>query len=376
MKFSCERKKFKDVCAMVEKAIPKQSSLPVLQNLYLSLNQGSLIVRGNDLEMGIENHITVKQSETDGAILVKAKTLNEIISKVQSDHLELSVNEKNSLNIKTEGIEFNLLGENIAEYPAFPNVESGQKLTLKVSELLDLIKFTIFSVSYDDTKKFFNGVLIECKDNSVSFISTDGYRLAVKTLHYNQDIAHISKIIPFKAINEVFRLLQSFDPNKTVEISFSETQISFTCEQFLLISRLIQGQFPDIDKVIPSEFEHKVKVSRRQLLSSCERASIIASASNDIIKFSYATNSITIVAQASALGDFKEVLEANSLEGAGELTITFNVKLILDYLRVMEDDDLVINFNNAVSPCKFDRPSDENYTYIVMPIRAREFNQS
>eukprot|EP01047_Picozoa_sp_COSAG01_P000501 COSAG01_NODE_9_length_43729_cov_66.133463_38_plen_376_part_00 len=375
MKFSCSSKVLKKGLNHVEKAIPKQSSLAVLQNVSLDLKEGKLTLRGNDLELGIESHVAVPDSAVNGAILVKAKTLNEVISKLPQQDLNLKVSENKSLQISAGSVEFNLLGEDSDNYPAFPTVDTGTTFKIKISDLLALIKYTILAVSFDDTKKFFNGILISIKDNKLSFTATDGFRLALKSQACPelQNAADIAVIIPFKAISEVHRLLSNFDSDQAVNFSISKTQISFSSASFLLISRLITGQFPDTNKVIPTDFSHQLKVSRRDLLHSFERAAIIAAASNDIVKFNFTEKQISLESKASALGDFKESVSVAVIKGSEATAISFNVKLILDFLRAVEDDDVIISFNNAVSPCQFSVSSDPNYTYIVMPIRTPDF---
>lgn len=374
MKFSCSSKSFKNVLFMVEKAIPKQSTLPVLQNLFLSLKDGKLLVRGNDLEMGIETTLSVDSEDSMGSVLVKSKTLTDVVSKLQSDSINFFVDEKHTLHVNTSDVQFKLLGLPISDYPAFPSLDKGKHIQLPVSVLRELIKLTLFSVSFDDTKKFLNGVLLSYENSSLTCISTDGFRLSLKSVNLGVDLDPFSVIVPYKAINEVLRILSIFEENKIVSIAVSDSQISFSCDSFLLISRLVQGQFPDFNKVIPDSFEHSIKISRRQFLQSCERANIIASSSNDTVKICYHDAVIDLKAQASNLGDFFETLPIVLSKGGKPLNISFNIKLIMDFLRVVEDDDFYLCFNNEVSPCRFTISSDPNYTYIVMPIRTRDFN--
>ena len=374
MKFSCQSKSLKKTLNQIEKVIPKQSTLAVLQNLYLSLKDNQLTLRGNDLELGIENKIKV-QNGKDGDVLIQAKTLSDILSRLQQDVIEINVNEQSALSLNAGEVKFKLLGQSADAYPAFPEIIQEQIFSIKVEDLLEMIKQTIVAVSFDETKKFFNGILISMEDTTLNFTATDGFRLALKSLDLlGDDKYHIKElIIPYKAVSEIARLLAIYDNQKMVNITLSKTQISFSCDDLLVISRLINGKFPDTKNVIPSSFSHQIKVPRLAFLQSCERASIIAASANDIFKITFKESALAIESKASSLGDFKEVKEVTVLKGEDEVSISFNIKLVIDFLRTVDHEEIILSFNNAVSPCQFSVENDNDYTYIVMPIRTHSF---
>lgn len=374
MKFSCDIKDLKQSISMVEKAISSRTALPVLENIYFELVQDNLTLRGNDLEIGIEHSLKILNSESAGTVLVKSRTISNIISKLSSKQVHFSLNDNQQMVINADNVSFNILCQDSKEYPVFPAIESGQKFTLTVAQLKDLIKHTIFSASFDETKQFLNGILVKSEGENLYFITTDGYRLALKKTSGSWPEEKVESIIPFKAMNELNKIIQAFNEDQAVSIVISDSQVSFQTKELLIISRIIKGQFPDYKKVLPAQSEQKVTVSRRHFLDACERASIIAEASNHVIHL-YFDNDIEIKASAPSLGVFQERVSFDRIQGQGEVKIAFNVKLILEAVKILSSDDIQIEFNSGLSPCIITEAGNDDFKYIVMPIRTSDFQK-
>lgn len=373
MKFRVKSQDLQKSINIVEKAVSPRSSLPVLENIFIETKEGQLKLRGNDLEIGIENSIPLENIEEEGSILIKAKTISSIVSKLDNQALDIHVSDSNTFFLKGQKVDFDILGTASGEYPTFPSIEQGVQLTLSVEDLKDLIKHTIFSVSFDETKQFLNGILIKNEGDKLSFVSTDGYRLALKTKTIQPLDRDLSVIIPFKAVNELNRIIQNEDNEGVVNINISENQIAFKMSSFLLISRVIQGQFPDYKQVIPPQSQSEYVVSRRALLAAAERASIIASSSNNVVRLSFEDNTLTIKANAQGLGEFKEEIEVNRTRGEGETKIAFNIRLVLDVIKTVDVDNIKMMFNNELSPCRVEENDNDDFVYIIMPIRTSDY---
>lgn len=376
MRFICNSQDLQKGISIVEKAISSRSSLPILDNLFLELTEGHLKLRGNDLEIGIETNINIEKTGQTGSVLIKAKTLSSIISKLQGQSVEFKVDEKKKCIIRAENIDFDILGTDTNDYPVFPEIEKGNSFTLTVEELKQLIKQTIFSVSFDETKQFLSGILVKNTQDKLYFVATDGYRLALKCQAIVPLEKEFSVIIPHKALNELSKIIQNEPNEDEVNLIVSENQISFKKGRFLLISRVIQGQFPDYNQVIPSESQAEYIVSRKALLVAAERASIIAAASNNIVRLHFSDEKLIINANAAGMGDFKEELEIKSLKGQIETRIAFNIRLVLDIIKSLDIDDVKMSFNGELSPCKITAVEDSDFVYIIMPIRTSEYQQS
>jgi DNA polymerase-3 subunit beta len=372
MKFKSNSDMLQKAINITEKAIAPRSSLPILENMYLSLDNTTLKCRGNDLELGIEYSIPVEGDTQDGSILVKAKTMSSIISKLNNQQLEVTVTNQ-QLMINGDNINFDIHGESASDYPVFPDVASGVSIILSVNELKSLIRHTVFSVSFDDTKKFLNGIFIKNDQDKLLFVATDGYRLSFKSHVITPLSSEFNVIAPYKAVNELNKILQGVDEDKQIEMIISDNQIAFKMDTFLLVSRVIQGQFPDYNQVIPKSSEYSYKVSRKALLEAAERASIIASSSNNVVKFLFNQEGVTITASAPGLGEFKELLALQGEVRDVQSKIALNIRLLLDVVKVIDADELTFSFNNELSPCKLTSVSDPSFTYIIMPIRTSDF---
>ena len=260
MEFTCKSKDLKDAIGVVEKAIAAKSSLPVLENVYLELSDNSLRLRGNNLEIGIENNLQIEQVQSTGSVLLKAKTLSGIIAKLDNESITLKADDQQKVSIKSGKVDLAILGNKVDEYPVFPSIESGQQLSLTVEALRELISHTLIAVSYDETKQFLNGIMVRNEQDSLVFVSTDGYRLSLKKQGIVPLTEEFSSIVPHKAFSELNRILQNEPADKKVQMIISSGQISFKMDSFLLISRLIQGQFPDYNQVIPKETANSFKI--------------------------------------------------------------------------------------------------------------------
>tara|TARA_B100000427_G_scaffold175823_1_gene146284 strand:+ start:10993 stop:12120 length:1128 start_codon:yes stop_codon:yes gene_type:complete len=373
MQFKCQSEKLKHSIAVVEKAVSQKSSLPVLENIFLELKGTQLKLRGNNLEIGIENGFLIEDAVSEGSVLVKAKTLSNIFSKIDDNSVSIAVDETQKLSIKGKKVDFAILGSHTQDYPVFPSIDEGLNFSLKSSDLQDLIKHTLIAVSHDETKQFLNGILVKNDQDKLMFVSTDGYRLALKRQTVPPFQTSFESIIPYKAVSELNRILQNIDKEKEVNITISENQIAFQVDDFILISRVIQGQFPNYKQVIPEETGNKFKVNRETFLAAADRASLIATASNNVVRFSFDQERVTIEANAKSLGDFKEDVSLERISGEENVKIAFNIRLLLDVIKTVNTDDIQLAFNNELSPCKITIKDNEDFVYIIMPIRTADY---
>jgi len=374
MQFSCSTSSLQKGIGIVEKAISQRTTLPVLENLYLDLSGNALRLRGNDLEVGIETTVGVNSAGIDGSILIRAKTFSSILSKIQSEIIDITVENSNRMIVKANKVDFEILCSSVDDYPVFPSIESGSAFSVKTGTLKDLIRHTLFSVSFDETKQFLNGIFVKVESGVLYFVATDGYRLSLKKKSLDTvNLPDFSLIVPYKAMNELNKILSGVSDDDDIQVNISDAQVAFSCDKFLLISRVIKGQFPDYRQVLPKHSDNLFSVSRFAMVNACDRATIIASTSNNVVRLQFTDDNLTIKANAAALGDFKEQIDVSRLQGSGDVKIAFNVKLVLDGIRGIDSDDVRLEFNQGISPCVVRSVTDEDYVYIVMPIRTNDF---
>ena len=373
MEFKCVKSDLNNAIQIVEKAVAVRSTLPIIGNILIEASSKGLKLSSNDLEIGIELYMDAEIIE-EGAILAPAKTLSSIVNKLSEGEVNFRVDNRNKTILITAGrSKFNIHGLATDDFPVVHKIDKGTVITINAETLKEMVRQTIIAVSMDEVKQFLNGILLEKDKSELRFIATDGFRLAKKVTllqnDNNDDV--VSAIIPSKALQEVNRILQQLDYQGDVTITLSREQVSFTFEKLYFVSRIIQGQFPDYKQVIPKESKSKVVISRKDLLESMERASIIASSSANIIKLEMVDDKLLVTANTSRVGNVSELIDVIK-EGDTIQPIAFNVRLILDVIKNIDEDSIVIGLNSPLAPGVVTPKDNKDYTYVIMPIRTAE----
>lgn len=378
MKFSCDSSLLFKSINIVEKAIAQRTTISVLENICFELSDTKLFLRANDLEIGIEHALDVNVEPTNHvfptSVLIKGKTISGILSKISPQIIQITVDENNRFKIVGKGVNYDIMGMSSDDFPVFPEIEHGEHVQLSVEEMRGLTRSTLFSVSSDETKPFLNGVFIKSDQHILSFVATDGFRLALKQISTQTQVENISVIVPFKAMNELTKILTFLDHDSPLNMVISSQQVAFFSDSFRLVSRVIKGHFPDYKQVIPKSSSYQVKVSRKDFIEACDRAMIIASVSNFVVRLTFEGESLLLRANA-ALGEFREELQVIRTKGEGTVKISFNVKLILEGVRAIDADDIELEFNEGLSPCIIRAAGQLDYVYLAMPIRTNDYQE-
>ncbi len=376
LKFQCLATDLQKAISIVEKSTPTRTTASILENIYISLRGNLLTLKGYDMELGIQYQLPIKKGDQDGEILVKAQTIASIIAKLPPKDITITVDDNHKMKITGEHIDFEISCLSINEYPTLPPIEQGQSIQIKVEDLKQLIARTIFSVSADDTRKFLNGVLAKSEENQLLFISTDGYRLSLKKKQIDPQTTNTEVIIPSKAIQEIQKIISGLDSQQKIEIIISSHQVVVLMPSILIITRVLDGKFPDYKQLIPPKYDFSFQIPRKKFLEACERAHIVASFSHNVVRLNFTKQSLEIRANAQAFGDFFEEIQVNRLSGQDDIRVSFNVKLVIDALKNTDSDDIRLNLNHGASPCLFEPISGGDYFYVVMPIRTNDFQQA
>lgn len=378
MEFLCQKKDLQSGIALVERIVTTRSTLPIIGNVLFEAGKDGLKISANNLELGIEIGINAKVNK-GGSILIGAKTLASLVVRLPDNEISFKLTEKGSLQISYGESNFNINTLPSDEFPALAKVKEGRTINLEPERLVKTIKQTIFSASGSEDKYVLTGVLFDVGksgtvgDNSnFRLISTDGYRLAksgdkIKLESEKPD----SIIVPAKALQEVLRILESRKGKEEVKITMAEDQIAFQYAEVYLISRLIQGQFPDYKQILPKKTNTKLTIKRKELLEAAERAAIIAAGSANIVKFEFKNKNLHLLASTPDVGSISEKLEAE-VKGKENFQIAFNIRLVTDVLKVIENEKVEVEFTDALGPGLIRPEGEENYLYIVMPIRTQE----
>jgi DNA polymerase III subunit beta len=378
MELICDKKDLQNGVAAVEKIVATRSTLPIIGYILFEANKNGLKLSANNLEMGIELDVKSK-IDKEGSILMPAKTLGGIVSKLPDTNVSFKLSEKGTVKITYDQSYFNVHTLPPDEFPVLPEIKNGKSFTIDPKLFANMIKQTIFSVSASEDKYVLTGVLMELgksqttgDESNFRLISTDGYRLAKRGEKIKlSDSDKGSIIVPAKALQEIYRILDQDKGEDEVTIIYSADQISFKYKGVYLISRLIQGQFPDYKQVLPKKTATKISIKTRDLLKAAERAAVIASGSANIVRFEIKEGKLHLFASTADVGTVDEVLEAE-IEGKNDSQVAFNIRLITDVLKVVDTAEVVLELTESLGPGVIKQPGKNEYLYIVMPIRTQE----
>ncbi len=367
MIISCTTPELNKAIQTVQRAIISKPSTPIFSGIHILTNNGKLEIQAMDLNMAISCTIDA-HIEEEGEIVVSAKYFSELIRKLPAETLTISKNTDNhTIKVASGKSEFQLLLMNEEDYPKFPIFDGNQTITIDDTMIKELIKKTIFSCSTDEARPLFTGILVEALNEKITFVGTNTHRLAIKSLPYAEGES-MSMIIPSKVLNEISRNLTGDVPQQVV-ISLLNNQIMVIIDNVVIVSRLIEGKFPDYRRVIPPKFSITTKVNIKELASAVERVALFSTDGDySIIKMSVDANEMTITSSSPDVGTGREVI-ACTTEGE-KLNVAFNSKYILDILKNLEAEEAILSMNTALSPVCITCEAEADYIYIVTPVRV------
>ncbi len=370
MRLTCEHLKIAQAVEAVQHIVVTKSTLPIIGNILLEAASGKLRVSANNLEIGMEVSVPAEVSES-GAVLVPAKTLASMVSRLPSGKIQIDVSGRGVVIFQFRKATMELRGMPPDEFPALPKIKGDRSLEIESELLGNMIEGTIFSASSGEDKHVLSGVLVEVVRNSITMVATDGYRLARKEAELTKKPGFDGGfIVPGKALAELHRVFDG-DKEGKVKILFSDEQVAFQYKDAYIVSRQIHGQFPDYRQVIPKTGELSLTVSRKDFLEAVERAAVIAQGGSNVIRFEWQNGQFHIRASVPEVGSVDEVLDVKG-RGSKESHIAFNVRLVLDVLKVMQTEEVVLELSGALAPGLIRPDGDAGYVYVVMPIRTAE----
>ncbi len=366
MKIICNRDNILEGILTAQKAVPTRTNLPILQGVLFDCRDQYLKIRATDLELGIECRVEAEIID-NGWIVLDSRLLGEIIRKLPSEDMEISVNEGNIAEIKCANSCFRIQGQSGQEFPQLPQVDGEKSLVMPQDLLKSMIRQTIFACALDETRPILTGALVECSTRGeISLVALDGFRLAVRTVRLETVEEDISAVVPAKTLNEIQKILR--DNQNEVRIELAGNQILFSMDETRVISRLLEGDFINYNQIIPEEYSTCIRLKNIDLLGSSDRASLLArEGKNNLIKFNIIDDRIEITSNA----EIGEVREEIAVEKEGQnIEIAFNSKYLTDVLKVIEGEYIKIEFTTSVSPCIIKPEDSEDYVYLLLPVRV------
>lgn len=363
MKFICEKSILQDAISTVQKAVTGKSTMPILEGIFIQANDNKLILTGSDKDLSIETTITANVEES-GNIVVDSKLFGDIIRKLPNDNIHIYTNDNNTIDIVCRNSSSTLIYMNSGDYPELPEINEDIPILISQKILKNMIKGTLFATAQDETRPILMGVDFEIKDKNLNMVALDGFRLALVS-EYTDNDSNINAVIPGKTLSEVSKILS--DEDKEINITFTQNQILFRIDETKIISRLLEGEFIKYNSIIPNEYKSKITVKRDQILESIERASLMAKeGNNNLIKFNI-EDEIMVITSNSQLGKARE--EISIILQGEPIQIAFNSKYLIDVFKIMEEEEVEMEFTTSVSPCIIKNKENKNSTYLVLPVR-------
>lgn len=363
MIFTCNKQDLQDAILIAQKAITGKSTLPILEGILIKAQGDTLTLIGSDKDISIETKLAADIKQP-GDIVIDSKIFGEIIRKLPNDRVTIETLDNNTIQITCLKSVFNIVHMDADQFPELPMINENQIFSIPQSTLKNMIKGTSFAITQDESRPILQGILFEVNDGLLNLVALDGYRLAVRTEQLDTNNS-INAVIPGKTLIEVAKILEDSDEN--VNITFTTNHILFSLENTKVISRLLEGEYIKYNSLLPQEYKLLVNVKRQDLQNGIERASLMSNDSNsNLIKLNIEPDTI-IITSNSQLGKVREEV-AIDLQGE-PLQIAFNSRYILDILKNMEAEEIVMEFTSSVSPCILKDKESDNCKYLVLPVR-------
>ncbi len=364
MKIKIEQAELSNALNIVLKAVSTRTTVEILKNIYINAADGKITLIGNDLNIGIETTIEAEVIEA-GRIVVSGRMFSDIIRKLPNELVTISEADK-KIHINCLNSDFYLTGSNPAEFPDLPIINSTEKIVIDKYILSDMIRQTIFATSHDESRPILTGALFDISDNQMTMVAIDLYRVALKKINIiSQQECHL--VVPAKALHELLKIISSDANSSQILIYKTDKYIKYAVDDTILIARLLEGEFINYQQIMPTEYKTKIVCSKNELYQAIDRASLIANQSKNMSLLFDVKDDYLSISSNTENGSVKEKV-AIDLEGP-QLKIGFNPKYWLDVLKIIEQDNIIIEMTTNISPCIIKPEGDLNYTYLLLPIR-------
>jgi DNA polymerase III subunit beta len=367
MKFTIGKEQLINGLQAVQNIVGSRTTLPILSNVLLHGEGKKLDLTATDLDVTVACSVEADIKKS-GAVTVPVKKLFGIVRELGASEIEIEVDEKNACKIRSGASFYKLNGLAAEEFPPIPSFSEKKKVVLPQDRVKGMLRKTSFAVSTDETRYVLNGIFISLKDHKITMVATDGRRLALSD--EDVDVTPESQaefIVPTKAINELNRLLQE---KGEVEIKFTENQALFDLKSengcsVILITKLVEGNYPNYKQVIPAEAAERVTLAREELLQALRRAEIMTSEKSNSVKLAFTKNNLTITANTPEVGEARESIAIN-YKGK-DMAVAFNPGYLMDPLKALDNDEVFLELTDELSPgvVKINGP----FLYVIMPMR-------
>ncbi len=365
MKFTITKEDFLEGLQQVQHVVSSRTTLPILSNVLIEADGSSLRLTTTDLDVGVTGSVkaNVKQS---GSTTLPARRLAGIVRELPANEVSVEVDSKNTASIRSGPSFFKILGLAKDEFPPLATFEDANEYKISQAVLKEGLKMTSYAISTDETRYVLNGIFCSFKGGALTLVATDGRRLAMveNDIEFPES-RETEVIVPTKAVNELQRLLMD---KGDVKISISESQIAFELNDNLLVSKLIEGNYPNYRQVIPEETKERITLERETFLSTVNRISLLANEKSNSVKCVFGANKIDVTANSPDVGEASETIDV-AYKGA-EFSIAFNPDFLMAPLRNLDTDEIFLDLIDEMSPGVI--KTEGSFLYVLMPMRVSQ----
>lgn len=364
MKIVVSQEVFAEALTTVSKAVSAKNTIPVLSGVYLEGRNGGLTLRSTDLELAIECSAQ-GQVLTEGAIVLPARYLTDLIRRIPFGDIELTVDPSNyTATLKWGKSQYLIHGFPPDQFPQIPSPTAGQTISLPQPLLRDLLRQTTFAAAHDEARPYLTGVFFTVKGEELAAVATDSVRIAHShTTLNNVAGVQLQAIVPSRSLNELARVL-SGEPGDEVRISVTSNQVFFDLGPVKVISRLLEGQYPDVMRLVPQHYQTTASISKDAFLEAVERAALITK--DSAIKLNVHGGTLTITANTPEVGQASEEVPVD-LQGE-PLEIGFNARYLMEGLKALDDQEFLFEFSGSRNPSRIRPAGGERFVYVVLPL--------
>ena len=370
MKFSVNQQDLQQALNYCQGVIEKRSTLPILSNILLSVNNSKLVLTATDLDIIFIHQINNVEIIEEGRITTTSSIMYDIVRKISSGKkINLTLNEKNKLHLESDKSFFNLNCISETEFPVTDENFYNNEFSIKSKQLLKLLNKCKFSISNDETRHYLSGIYLHQtqvdEKKYLTAVATDSHRMSISKIRLDSEIDFEPVILPKKTIFQLCNILDNYDGE--VKISNIKTKIKFELDNSILISKLIDGKFPNYIQVIPKNNQKKLEIDLKLFLNSVDRVASVSLDKKDGVKFSLTKDALNLSVNNTNSGDGNETLQ---IKFDHDLEISFNPRYLIDVASQLDGDKIELLFNNTGSPVLIKDPSDFDSIFIVMPMKG------
>lgn len=371
MRIICSKEELLTGIQIVQTAVAHKSTLPILSNLVIETHQDKLKLMATDLEIGIQCMIK-GEVEKEGSITIPAKKFGDIVRELSDKHdVVIDVDASLKIVVTSGKTCFSMKGLPKEDYPIIPEFSEDKAFSIKKDILREMFKKTIFAASTDTTRYVLNGLLFNIANGPLKVVATDGKRLSLVSNNGNNGSSkkiNSSIIIPTRTVNELIRLIGMESNGDEILINITDNQVAFKSSKWTLISRLVDGTYPNYEQVIPKSNQVKITLKRDDLMAVTRRAALCMADKVGLVRYGFSNGLLKVSASYQGITEFNDELACN-YEGS-KMEISFNPFYVIDILKNINSEDVTMEFSTSVGPVLIRPTEDDQYIYVVMPMKT------